>query len=124
MPITFTIDHDKRLVHAKTGGVVTLKDLEDYFDQVVAGGAMPYRKLYDSRDGTFVYTQDEVMLVGARISAYANFEPRGPVAVLAVSDASIEVATRILNLGGAKRPAKIFHSEAAARQWLQAQPES
>jgi hypothetical protein len=122
MPISLTIDHEKRLVHAKTSGLMTLKDWEDYLDQVVIEGAMPYAKLYDNREGNFVYTDEDAMKAGARVSAYAHFEPRGPVAVIAVSDASIAVARRLLNLGGAKRPAKIFQTEAAARQWLAAQP--
>jgi hypothetical protein len=124
MPISFTIDHEKRLVHARTYGVMTIAHLEDYLDQVVVQGAMPYAKLYDNREGTFEYDDKDMMLAGARISAYAALEPRGPVAVIAVTDASIEVAKRVLNLGGARRPGKIFHTEAAARKWLAEQPEA
>ena len=124
MPIHFTVDHEKRLVHAKASGLLTIADLENYLDQIVVQGAMPYAKLYDNRDGTFQYTDEDMMLAGARISAYAALEPRGPVAVIAVSDASIEVAKRFLNLGGAKRPGQIFHSEAAARKWLATQTET
>ena len=124
MPISFTVDHETRLVHAKTYGVMTIADLEDYLDQIVVQGAMPYAKLYDNREGTFEYNDEDMMLAGARISAYAELEPRGPVAVIAVTDESVDTAKRFLNLGGAKRPGKIFNTEAAARKWLAEQPES
>ncbi|HWD29492.1 MAG TPA: hypothetical protein VG387_20135 [Rhizomicrobium sp.] len=120
MPISFTIDHEKKFVHARTYDVVKIEHWEDYLDQIVVQGAMPYRKLYDNRDGTFI--DADPMRIAARVSAYAHFDPRGPVAVIAVSDASVEVARRVLNLGNAKRPAKLFHSETAARTWLDAQP--
>jgi hypothetical protein len=122
VPIKLSIDHDKRFVHAKTYDVVTIEDWEGYLDRVVVEGAMPYRKLYDNRDGTFVYVEADAMRVAARVSAYADFDPRGPVAVIAVSDTSVDLARRVLNLGNANRPAKIFHSEAAARKWLDEQP--
>src|SRR5471030_2937364 len=124
MPISFTIDHEKRLVHARTYGVMTIAHFEDYLDQVVVQGAMPYAKLYDNREGTFQYDDKDMMSTGARVSAYAELGPRGPVAVIAVTDASIEVAKRVLNLGGAKRPGKIFQTEAAARKWLAEQSRS
>lgn len=122
VPISFTIDHAERLVHARTHDVVTLKDWEDYLDQVVVQGAMPYRKLYDNRQGTFVYNDGDEIRVAARVSAYAHFEPRGPVAVIAVSDESVAIARRVMNLGNATRPTKLFHSEPAARKWLFEQP--
>ncbi|MBS0222020.1 MAG: hypothetical protein JSR91_14885 [Proteobacteria bacterium] len=122
MPIQFAIDHDKRFVHARTEGIVTLQDIEAYLDAVVVQDAMPYPKLFDCTDIIAEYSDDEVMLLGARVSAYAALDPRGPVAFVAVTDQATEIVDRFINLGGAKRPAKLFRSEAEARKWLATQP--
>ncbi len=124
MPIQFDIDHANRFVHAVAEGPVTLKDMEAYLDEVVVQGALPYRKLWDCTKVVYQYDDADMMALGARISAYANFDPRGPSAIVAVSDDAINVSKRFINLGGAKRPAKIFNSEAKARRWLDEQAES
>jgi hypothetical protein len=123
MPIRFTIDHANRFVHAVAEGPVSLKDMEAYLDEVVVQGALPYRKLWDCTKVIYEYDDDDMMALGARISAYAIFDPRGPTAIVALSDEAINASMRFINLGGAKRAAKIFRSEAQARKWLDAQPE-
>jgi hypothetical protein len=124
MAYRLEIDHAKRFVHVRFEGVTTLQDIEAYLDEVVVQGAMPYRKLLDSRKAIAQYDDADVMAMGARISAYEAFEPRGPVAVVLVSDGQLLVTERVHNLGGAKRPAKIFFSESQARKWLAEQPEA
>jgi hypothetical protein len=124
MPIQFTIDHAKRFVHAIAEGVVVLKDMEDYLDQVVVQGALSYRKLWDCSKVVYKYDDDDMMALGARVAAYAAMDPRGPVAIVAVSDDAFDASTRFMNLGGAERPAKIFRSEAEARNWLDVQADS
>jgi hypothetical protein len=123
MAYRLEIDHAKRFVHVRFEGITTLKDLEDYLDEVVVQGAMPYRKLVDSRKAIGQYDDADMMAMGARISAYAALEPRGPIAVVLISDDQLAVTERIHNLGGAKRPARIFFSETQARKWLAEQPE-
>ncbi len=124
MPIRFTVDHGERFVHAVAEGVVSLKDMEEYLDQIVVQGALPYRKLWDCSKVIYQYDDNDIMRLGARVAAYANLDPRGPVAIVAVTDDAIDASLRFANLGSAKRPTKIFRSEAAARKWLKAQPET
>jgi hypothetical protein len=124
MPITYTIDHKARYVEAKFDGVLVLKDVEDFCDAVVAADALPYRKLIDGRTATGKYNDDDVMALGARLSAYANFSKRGALALVPAPDTSLELADRILNLGKDGRPAKAFVSIDQAREWLANQPET
>src|SRR4029077_14413093 len=49
MPIRFTIDHATRYVEARAEGEIGLEDFESFLDAIVVQGAMPYRKLFDSR---------------------------------------------------------------------------
>lgn len=48
MPITWTIDHDHRMLSAACEGDVTLRDIEEYLNAVVEAGTMPCRKLFDA----------------------------------------------------------------------------
>ena len=45
---------------------------------------MPYPKLFDAREAEPELSDDD-MILGARVSAYAVMEPRGPVAAVAVT---------------------------------------
>ena len=124
MPIHFTIDHDKRFVEARAEGETGLGDIEKFLDAVVLQGALPYRKLFDGRRAIAKYNDHDVMMLGARMSAYAsNLEPRGPVAIISPNEAASDLAKRFFNLAKGNRPAKVFLSEDDARQWLATQPE-
>ena len=124
MPIQFKIDHDRRHVEAKAEGVVGLADVEAFLDAIVVQGAIPYRKLFDGRLAVGKYNDNDVMMLGARISAYAaNLETRGAVAIIAPNEEASILAKRFINLGKSGRAAEVFLSEAEARKWLEAQPE-
>ena len=124
MPMRFKIDHDRRFVDVEGRGAVGLQDVLDYFDALVTDNGMPYRKLLDLRDVTPKLTDADVMVLGARVSAYAHLEPRGPVALVSSNDESDLFIRRFMNLGGAKRPIRLFASMDEARAWLAATPEA
>jgi len=124
MPMRFKIDHDRRFVDVEGRGAVGLQDVLDYFDALVTDNGMPYRKLLDLRDVTPKLTDADVLVLGARVSAYAHLEPRGPVALVSSNDESDLFIRRFMNLGGAKRPIRLFASMDEARAWLAATPEA
>jgi hypothetical protein len=94
MPIHFRIDHDKHYVEARAEGETGLEDVEKFLDAVVLQGALPYRKLFDGRLAVAVYNDNDIMMLGAHMSAYAaNLEPRGAVAFIAGSEAASDLAT-------------------------------
>jgi hypothetical protein len=124
MPIHFAIDHDKRYVEARAEGETGLEDVETFLDAVVLQGALPYRKLFDGRLAVAVYNDNDIMMLGARMSAYAaNLEPRGAVAFIAAREAASDLAKRFLNLSKSSRPGQVFLEEGLARKWLAVQPE-
>ena len=123
MPVRFKIDHVRRFVDVEGRGEVVLKDVLDYFDALVTDGGMPYRKLLDFRDVVPNMTDDDVMVLGARVSANANLGPRGPIAIVSSTDEADLFIRRFMNLGGAKRPMRLFASMDEARDWLLETPE-
>jgi len=123
MPITYTIDHAARSVEARFAGPITLADVEDFADAIVGQGALPYRKLIDGRTATGIYTDDDVMAMGARLAAYATMGKRGAIAIVPASKTYLELIERLLNLAKDGRPAKAFLSIDKARAWLAEQPD-
>lgn len=120
----FNIDHQKRYVDVRGVGDVFLQEILDYFDALVVENAMPYRKMIDMRGVRPRIDDNDIMTLGARVSAYANMEPRGPIAVVSTASESDVFIRRFMNLGGAKRPMRLFNSLDAARNWLESMPES
>src|SRR5438445_654400 len=108
MPVHFTIDHDKRYVEARAEGETGLEDIEKFLDAVVLQSALPYRKLFDSRQAIGRLSDNDVMMMGARMSAYTkDLGPRGAIAFVVASAAPSSFASRVVNLAGPGRPAKV-----------------
>jgi hypothetical protein len=124
MPVRFTIDHDKRYVEARAEGEIGLEDFEDFLDAIVVQGALAYRKLIDTRRAIGKLSDDDIMMLGARMSAYTSgLGPRGAIAFVVASPAPSSIPTRVINLARADRPARVFRSVDEARKWLADQPE-
>jgi hypothetical protein len=118
LPLEFEIDHQKRFVYAKAHGPVVLQDILDYFDAVTVQEAAAYPKLFDAREMVPQLSDDDVMVLGARVSAYAAFDPRGAVAAVAETAEARDGLRRYMNFAGADRPMRLFASVEDARAWL------
>lgn len=122
MPLRWTIDHSNKFVHIVVAeGPLTLRDMEEHFDAIAAADAMGYAKLFDATHAEPVYSDDDVMMMGARLSAYTAHMESGPLAVVG-TDPALEVSfRRFINVSPSRRPAALFRTEAEARAWLDAQ---
>jgi len=118
MPLRWEILHDQKLVHIVADGKVTLPEMEAHFDAIMVADAMPYAKLFDATHAEPVYSDDDVMTMGARLSAYTATVASGPLAVIGLSEEVEMTYRRFVNVSPSKRPAKLFRTEAAARAWL------
>jgi hypothetical protein len=124
MPVRFTIDHEKHYVEAWAQGDTGLEDFEEFLDAIVVQGALRYRKLIDSRGAVGKLSDHDIMMLGARMSAYtSSLGPRGAIAFVVASPSPESIPTRVINLAHADRPARVFQSEEEARKWLAAQPD-
>ncbi len=118
MPVEFEIDHAEQFVRVRAHGVVRLQEILDYFDALVLQNAMPYPKLFDAREAEPDLSDADVMVLGARVSAYAAHDPRGPVAAVASTKTTSDILQRFMNLGGPQRPMRLFYSVNEALAWL------
>jgi hypothetical protein len=119
LPVEYSIDHEAHLVTVTAHGKVVLEEILDYFDALVVQDAMTYPKLVDAREAVPALSDDDVMILGARVSAYAAFDPRGAVAAVATTPAAAAILRRFMNLGDASRSMRLFTSVDAAVAWLQ-----
>jgi hypothetical protein len=121
MPIRWKILPAERLVVAAAEGPVGLADVETYLDALVVADAQPYAKLFDASTMDFRITDDELMLLGARMRAYDGAFPAGPLALVVTTPEIESWARRFINLSGMRRPAELFATVAAAKVWLEEQ---
>lgn len=120
MPLRWEILHAEKLVHIVAEGPVTIKDMEEHFDAIVVAEALPYAKLFDASHLVPVYDDHDVLMMGARLSAYTSHFDSGPLAVVGDSEEAETAFRRFVNMSPSKRPAKLFRTEAEARAWLAA----
>lgn len=118
MPVDFEFDHQNRLVTATAHGRVVLQEILDYFDAVTISDAASYAKLFDAREMDPQLSDDDVMVLGARVSAYAAYDPRGAVAAVAATVEARDAVRRYMNFTGARRSMELFTSIEDARAWL------
>jgi len=122
MPLRWEILHPEKLVLVTGDGDVTLADVEGYLDAIVTAGAMPYGKLFDATNVVPKYGDHDVMMLGARISAYVDTLKGGALAFVSTNQPTREIIERYLNLANkAERPTAIFGAVADAKTWLAAQ---
>ena len=118
LAVDYRIDHEKGFVTVRAHGPIVLQELLDYFDALVVQNAMGYPKLFDAREAEPRLSDDDVMVLGARVSAYGVHDPRGPVAAVAMGKEASALLQRFMNLGGAPRPMRLFGTIEDARRWL------
>lgn len=122
MPVDWTISHPDRLIVAVAEGTVTLQEIEQYLDGVITSNTLAYRKIFDVTGAVVHPSDDDMMVLGARIRAYPAFGRFGALAIVASSDRSRWTARLYIELAEVDRPIKTFRNREAARKWLDAQP--
>lgn len=121
MPLRWEILHSQKLIHVVAEGPITIKEMEAHFDALVVENALAYAKLFDATTAEPIYTDHDVLMMGARLSAYTSTMPSGPLAVVGQSEAAHTAFRRFVNISPSKRPAQYFKTEAEARAWLATQ---
>ena len=119
MAIHSKFDGTKRFVASEAEGVIALVDLLAYLDEMVTENAMPYAKLFDAGSAEIQMSDADLMVIAARTSAYASFDPRGPLALVARAESTREIMRRFMNLAGNKRPLMLFRRPGDALSWLE-----
>ena len=118
MPLRWEILHPQKFIHIVADGPVTLKEMEAHFDAIAVENAMSYAKLFDATLIEPKYDDHDVLMMGARLSAYTATLESGPLAVVGRSVELDTAFTRFVTVSPSNRPAALFKTEAKARAWL------
>lgn len=120
MPLRWEILHDRKLVRVVAEGAVTLKEMAEHFDALAVADVLRYPKLFVANDAEPAFTDNDVLMLGARLSAYTATMPSGPLAVVSTGPTVEGTFRRFVNMSPSKRPARLFKTEAEALLWLAA----
>jgi hypothetical protein len=115
MAVVWTIDHAKKFVEITIDGENSQEDADRFFDAIEAGGAVPYKKLFDARNVSPKIDERIMANVAKRISNYVN---QGPFAAVVDGVYFDAVAKLFLLAIGAERRAKVFRTIDEGRAWL------
>jgi hypothetical protein len=119
MPVTWSVDTDKKLVTIVAEGIVTRDDLDAFMDGILAADVISFRKLFD---GTFADPRmepEDYLAIGGRIRRHHDTSAEiGPLAVVLSEDKMVLLERVAGMLAVADRPMKIFTSSAEARRWI------
>jgi hypothetical protein len=121
MPLQWTISHPDRMVAMRAEGEISLTEAEEYLDALVVADAMAYAKLVDCTTMVTHVSDDEMMMLGARMRAYASVMKGGPLVFVVTSPELNDYVRRYINLAAAERPVKIVRTVDEARAWLKTQ---
>ena len=119
MPVSAEVDHERRFVHVVLEGRVALTEITDKLDELLRHDVMPYAKLFDAREAELAFSDADVMALAARTRAYEVLGPRGPVALVARGDKTVNVLWRFMNLSAGERPLSLFDKVRDAMDWLE-----
>jgi hypothetical protein len=82
---------------------------------------MPYRKLFDGREGTSSMSANEMLAICVKIRSYQQEGPMGAMAVIATAEQTVAFARVLGALAVAQRPIKVFDNPRPAQLWIEAQ---
>ena len=90
-------------------------------DEMVAEGALGYRKFFDGTHGETTMPPSDLLALGIRMRSLHQHGTMGPLAVI-VPASKWGIIARVLGiLATAKRPMRVFQNAGKARRWLEKQ---
>jgi hypothetical protein len=118
MGITFTVNHDDRIVSTKAAGPISLSDISDHIESERLAGGLAYPEWIDGRGATPAVSSQDVRSVVAILRRLRSDSPLGPTAVLVDSQLNfglLRMCESLLDDVCAVRP---FYEQEEAKQWL------
>ena len=77
-----------------------------------------FAKLFDASNLVPATGDHELLMLGARIRAYAQTMDSGPIAFVVRTTEARQIIDRYINLAQANRPAGVFFTVEDAKEWL------
>lgn len=121
MPIQITPYHPDRLLIARASGEVTVADIVSFAREILKGGMVHYRKIFDVLDARPTINEVELRAIATVARQFHTEKQRGPLAFV-IEPGRGEFAKLFSTLQVADRPSQVFTSIHEARKWLAQMP--
>jgi hypothetical protein len=120
MPIHYERDDKSRRILAISEGAVTVDDTLEVINRQVADGAWTYQMLFDTRASPSLPTYAELQRVVRHVGALTiRYGPRGPVAMVMVDPALLEIGGRYARMADLTAlRVGLFMTPREAEEWL------
>ena len=124
MPISFSIDHSQKTVHAEAFGSLTYDDIAKHLHQESDAGGIPYREIIDATRATAAFDASEAKRLVEMARSQARESAIGPTAVLVSDDCTYGMFRMIEILFEDVCAIRPFRAEerAAAEAWVASVP--
>jgi hypothetical protein len=117
MPLSIDIFRPDRIVIGVAHGGLTIADMQEFYESLMAGGAVNYRKIIDIVGTTTEMRKKDVAEFAAWLRAKFPEHPDGAIAIVA-NQRGEELAQLFAQLISDRQPARVFRSIRDARDWL------
>jgi hypothetical protein len=124
MPLHWNINHGKHLMVVAAEGSVAREEVDQMLDEMVAEGALGYRKLFDGTHGDTAMPPSDLLALGVRMRTLHHHGTMGPLAVIVPANKWGIIARVLGILATANRPMRIFKAAGTAHRWLEKNPVS
>jgi hypothetical protein len=120
MPITYTLDRERRRMITRAEGLLTRAELESHLDVEAQDHAEEFAELFDARNATTDITADDVRgLVDRARQWQAAGIVVGPTAIVATTDVVYGMARMYAILAEfLNAPVEVFRDVEPAMEWL------
>jgi hypothetical protein len=121
MPITYTLDRERKRMHTRAEGLLTLADLQEHLDVEGHDRAEGYPELFDARGASTDITPDDVRVLVERARRWqAEGRIVGPTAIVADNDVVFGMARMYAILCEfVEAPVEVFREVGPALAWLE-----
>ena len=86
MPISFTYDHQLKILFTTAKGPLSFAELLAHLDEEASAKALQYRELVDASDASTTLTSDEAKQLAWRMETMVRRGPFGPTAIVTTND--------------------------------------
>jgi hypothetical protein len=118
MPISYTIDHEKKRIYTRATGVVTFDELLAHMRAESGQPAASYSEIFDCTDATTNINSADVRVLVDHRKRIAEVQEPGPVAIVATNDLFFGMFRVFDMLTDEVRPIRVFRSVDQAGEWL------
>jgi hypothetical protein len=118
MPVSYSIDHDKKRIYTRATGSISYIDLREHMRSEFGRAAAAYPEVFDCTGATADLDADDMRMLVKERSQIAQVQDAAPVAIVAPTDLFYDLFQIFNSLTASIRPMAVFRETVEAENWL------